>query len=690
MKTRSRAVWMILLAGAIFLMPLSCKKDSNDQQDNTIKIPSTTKVITASDWNANLISVDSASFTYVFNSGITATYGLNVGDVIVSDVGGGALRKITGIQTTGNHTTITTSFASLSEAVEDGSFSFDYQLTRDKIKSVKILDRACKVRPLEDKSGKNTNISYELSTFLDEDELVEIRATLTIDPSVSCSYQISHFKVKKMSILFTVEEQIEILATLTLLNIEWEKEKKLLEVKFAPITVMVGPVPVVITPEIEVNAGINLNINSAITSSVTQNLSYTVGIRYDNGNWSDSTDLNKGFGYNPPELSATAEAKAYLKPQFNLKIYEVLSPYLFAELYGRVEADLFANPWWSLYAGAGIGAGVKVEVWDITLIDYETDPPPILYEILIASAGSSYNEPPEVPSDPSPGDDATEVGIGSSLSWTCTDPDNDALLFDVYFGIDDPPPLVQSDLAEFTFNPGTLTNSTIYYWKIEAKDGHDHMTPGPSWTFATEASGGGTGEPCPGTTTVTYGGKVYHTALIGTQCWLKENLNIGTMINSSQIQADNGVIEKYCYQNQSVNCGIYGGLYQFDELMAYSSTQGAQGICPEGWHVASDDEWKTMEIALGMTPTEADLTGWRGTDQGTQLKPGSATGFDALMAGTFNLGFFSDLTVNGYFATSSSVSSTNAWARILNIDNPKISRYQTLKQNGISVRCVKD
>jgi uncharacterized protein (TIGR02145 family) len=415
-----------------------------------------------------------------------------------------------------------------------------------------------------------------------------------------------------------------------------------------------------------------------------------VGIRYENGNWTNFTDIDKGFDFSPPELSATAEAKAYIKPQFNLKIYEVLAPYLFAELYGRIEADLFATPWWSIYAGAGIGAGVKVEIWDITLIDYETDPPPILYEILIASAPGGSNEAPNQPADPNPANEATDVGINSMLSWTCTDPDDDPLTFNIYFGTNNPPPLVQSDVTEFSFNPGTMINSTVYYWKVSAKDDHDQTTPGPVWTFATEAAGGGTGEPCPGTTSITYEGKVYHTAYIGTQCWLKENLNVGTMLNSSQIQSNNGVIEKYCYQNQSGNCVLYGGLYTWDELMNYSTTAGAKGICPNGWHVPTDDEWKVMEIALGMTPADADLTGWRGTDQGTQLKPGSLTGFDALMAGTFNLGFFSDLTINGYFFTSSEVSSTNSWSRILNVDNPKISRYQTIKQNALSVRCLKD
>jgi uncharacterized protein (TIGR02145 family) len=688
MKLHLRTVWTILLSGIILLLPLSCNKEK--EPDDQVKIPSTTKVISTSDWDANFVSVDSNDYTFTFNSGIKGLYDLKPGDIIVSGTGNGCLRKISSVTTQNSQVIVATSFASLSEAIEDGSFTVDYHLTGDKIKNIKILDKNLKLKPIPDKSGNNTNLTYELSTFLDDDELVEISATLTIDPTISCSYKVSGFKVKKLRVQFQVDEEIEIAATLTLLDIEWEKEKKLLSIEFTPITVMVGPVPVLLTPEIEVNAGVNLAINSAITTSVTQNLSFTVGIEYNDGSWSNFYDIDKGFGFNPPQLSATAEAKAYIKPQFNLKVYEVLSPYLFAELYGKINADLFADPWWSLYAGAGIGAGVKVEVWDYTILDYETDPPPILYEILIASAGSSYNTAPDEPSEPNPADNATDADITSALSWACSDPDDDPLTFDVYFGTESPPPLVQSGISDFSYDPGDLINSTVYYWRVVADDGHGHTVGSPVWTFATVASGGGTGDPCPGLSSITYLGKVYHTAFIGEQCWLKENLDAGIMINSSQAQADNGALEKYCFQNQSINCNLKGGLYQWNELMAYTTASGGKGICPDEWHIPSDEDVKTMEIALGMSSADADLTGWRGTDQGTQLKPGGSTGFDALMGGIYNLGFFSDLGVNGYFATSTQSTSTNSWMRLFNVDNPQVSRYETLKQNAISVRCLKD
>ena len=105
------------------------------------------------------------------------------------------------------------------------------------------------------------------------------------------------------------------------------------------------------------------------------------------------------------------------------------------------------------------------------------------------------------------------------------------------------------------------------------------------------------GPSCSGT--VTYGGETYNTLQIGTQCWMKENLNIGTRINGSQEQTDNIVIEKYCYNDLDSNCNIFGGLYQWNELMQYVTIEGAQGLCPTGWHLPTHAEWSILTVYLG-------------------------------------------------------------------------------------------
>jgi len=137
------------------------------------------------------------------------------------------------------------------------------------------------------------------------------------------------------------------------------------------------------------------------------------------------------------------------------------------------------------------------------------------------------------------------------------------------------------------------------------------------------------GVPCPGLASVVHYGKTYNTVQIGNQCWLKENIDVGTMIPSNQEQADNGVIEKFCFNNDVTNCDKYGGLYEWDEVMQYTHGEKSQGLCPDGFHIPTDDEFKELEGGLdsnfGPGNAEWDDFQWRGFDAGGKLK---ATGLD--------------------------------------------------------------
>ena len=98
------------------------------------------------------------------------------------------------------------------------------------------------------------------------------------------------------------------------------------------------------------------------------------------------------------------------------------------------------------------------------------------------------NNPPNPPSNPNPVNGATNVNINSDISWSCSDPDGDDLVYDVYFEKDDSTPdiLVSNDQTAKTFNPGTLDYGATYYWKIIAKDVYGETTTGPVWHFTTE------------------------------------------------------------------------------------------------------------------------------------------------------------------------------------------------------------
>jgi len=197
----------------------------------------------------------------------------------------------------------------------------------------------------------------------------------------------------------------------------------------------------------------------------------------------------------------------------------------------------------------------------------------------------------------------------------------------------------------------------------------------------------------------------YNVVRIGSQCWMAENLNVGIMINGSNSQSNNDTIEKYCYNDDTANCDIYGGLYQWNEMMQYVSDTATKGICPYGWHLPTDTEYKTMEIYLGMTQTQADATGWRGTDEGSKLAGNEplwpngnldqnanfgTSGFAALPGGARSTGgvFYDQNTTARLW--SSNEYNANAWYRYLNKNNTTVRRGSDDKNLGFSVRCVKN
>jgi uncharacterized protein (TIGR02145 family) len=191
-----------------------------------------------------------------------------------------------------------------------------------------------------------------------------------------------------------------------------------------------------------------------------------------------------------------------------------------------------------------------------------------------------------------------------------------------------------------------------------------------------------------------YGGQAYHTVKIGSQCWMTENLNIGKWISAGQLQkiTDSGIIEKYCYGNDFVQCDYWGGLYQWAVLMRFSKEAGAQGICPDGWHVPASKDWKALIRFLG---TEDDAGGkLKSTLQWNRPNVGAtnSSGFSAYPGGAFD--YFSnkwyDLNLQGYYWTSEMISETTTVGVNLTFRTGGINMYEEFQATALSVRCIKN
>lgn len=213
------------------------------------------------------------------------------------------------------------------------------------------------------------------------------------------------------------------------------------------------------------------------------------------------------------------------------------------------------------------------------------------------------------------------------------------------------------------------------------------------------------GIPCVDVPTVSINFQVYKTVQIGTQCWFKESLNTGIMIPGIEEMTDNGILEKYCFDDLASNCQMYGGLYQWREAMQYSSAQGAQGICPSGWHIPTDEEWKQLEGEVdsqyGYPDPEWDKVNYRGFDVGQRLKSRNGWNYDG--NGTNSFGFSALATgcrrFDGVFLNTGNYSgiwsSTEAdangpWYRFMEFFSTQVNRTHNTNLMGRPVRCIKD
>jgi len=212
----------------------------------------------------------------------------------------------------------------------------------------------------------------------------------------------------------------------------------------------------------------------------------------------------------------------------------------------------------------------------------------------------------------------------------------------------------------------------------------------------------------------------YKWVKIGEQIWMAENLAYLPKVSPP---SDGSNTEPYYYvygykgssvreAKETDNYTTYGVL-NYTTCGVLYNWPAALEACPDGWHLPTDEEWKQLEMYIGMSQSEADQAGNRGTDEGTKLKatsgwnnnsngtddygfsalPGGYRyyGFSALPGGyRYDGGYFLTIGYTSYWWTATELGSNEARRRHLYYNGTDIYRYYSYKKAGFSVRCVRD
>lgn len=353
-----------------------CKKDEEEIQpkdfeyvENLLVIDSTELVIiTSLNDQGNIVLPSGTSLAGKFQVGMIIAGGIS------NATPNGFLKKITGISSDGSNTTVTTENATFEDAFINASVDFTRQLSISDIAGSNNFKKGVSLKGV---AGEGFFVEAEDVVLWDGDEnpattgdQIKADGSFFMDPTVNFSFDVRHRRLEE--VYFSLQNlqttELEIFVGSEVLS--KETEYSLARIPMNPIYFQAGLIPVVVVPVLEITVGAKVEVNVRVQTQVTQSSTLEYGVQYQNGSWEPISHAEFSFSNEPPQLSASVEAKGYFGPQFNLLLYGIAGPYTDANAFLKLEADIFDTPWWTLYGGGEVGVGVQVDFLGRTIADF--------------------------------------------------------------------------------------------------------------------------------------------------------------------------------------------------------------------------------------------------------------------------------------------------------------------------------
>jgi len=303
--------------------------------------------------------------TFSFSAPTPLADSLEPGDVIVVGVTDetpfGLLRRVSHVERVESRTTVTTTQARLTDAIDQGRIEVSAALTGEGIVSTTAREGVV-VRPSQ------RDLRYDLTTELAEG----IWATGSLEMQISFDFtlDIRWRSVEYVNFETYITQRLDLSVDANT-TFSRSYETKIARHYFKPIVIWVGPVPVAIVPVVTIYVGVDGSVHTSFTAGVTQEAELRAGARYRNG-WTNVARFEPKFGYQEPVVSSgRINVRGYGKGELGLLIYAVTGPYATITPYLELDADPNAQPWWELHGGLSCYAGVKFDILGYRK-DYET------------------------------------------------------------------------------------------------------------------------------------------------------------------------------------------------------------------------------------------------------------------------------------------------------------------------------
>jgi Fe-S cluster biogenesis protein NfuA len=365
-----------------------------------VVVPETTKVadeVTRS----SLASFDEATGVFRFTNATPTLESLSVGDVLVSEPTDAApygfLRKITAIQNESGMVVLQSEEASLEEAIHQGEIEFEQELNPEDVVEAEALMEGLTFHYMDDDISAQSigtqalrfSISFDQAVYdkdgnsATRDDQVRINGSFKFAPKVNkkwvsrlevkrrCWYCLPEFTLRlqaKLTVGFEQNADLTIRTTGQLTG-SVAKEIPVARYSFNPITFSIGPVPVVLVPQITIVIGANAQVEAHASFTVAQSLKYEVGAEY-NGGLRTINSFTPTFTRKLEDFSyGSFKARGYVNANANVTFYGSSSNYVGASAMGYLDVDARVprTPAWTLHAGVECRVRYNLKIWKWTI-----------------------------------------------------------------------------------------------------------------------------------------------------------------------------------------------------------------------------------------------------------------------------------------------------------------------------------